>query len=56
MALRDTLTGIQRGTFADKHGWMTRLGWTGISYHHLLEAARLAGQRNPADAAAADRH
>ena len=25
MALRDTLTGIQRGTFADKHGWMTRL-------------------------------
>src|SRR6202000_2893495 len=27
MALRDTLTGIQRGTFADTHGWMTRLGW-----------------------------
>ncbi|WP_167102127.1 branched-chain amino acid aminotransferase [Mycobacterium sp. DL592] len=26
MALRDTLTGIQRGTFADNHGWMTRLG------------------------------
>ncbi|MGH3635629.1 MAG: branched-chain amino acid aminotransferase, partial [Mycobacterium sp.] len=26
MALRDTLTGIQRGTFADTHGWMTRLG------------------------------
>jgi len=25
MALRDTLTGIQRGTFADNHGWMTRL-------------------------------
>ena len=25
MALRDTLTGIQRGTFADKHAWMTRL-------------------------------
>jgi len=25
MALRDTLTGIQRGTFADTHGWMTRL-------------------------------
>lgn len=25
MALRDTLTGIQRGTFADIHGWMTRL-------------------------------
>ena len=25
MALRDTLTGIQRGTFADPHGWMTRL-------------------------------
>lgn len=25
MALRDTLTGIQRGTFADKHDWMTRL-------------------------------
>jgi branched-chain amino acid aminotransferase len=25
MALRDTLTGIQRGTFADKHGWMSRL-------------------------------
>ncbi|MFB7878921.1 branched-chain amino acid aminotransferase [Nocardia sp. NPDC056064] len=22
MALRDTLTGIQRGTFADNHGWM----------------------------------
>ncbi|MGW6728331.1 branched-chain amino acid aminotransferase [Nocardia sp. NPDC055029] len=22
MALRDTLTGIQRGTFADSHGWM----------------------------------
>lgn len=26
MALRDTLTGIQRGTFADTRGWMTRLG------------------------------
>ena len=26
MALRDTLTGIQRGTFADTHGWITRLG------------------------------
>jgi branched-chain amino acid aminotransferase len=26
MALRDTLTGIQRGTFADTHGWMSRLG------------------------------
>ena len=26
MALRDTLTGIQRGTFADTHDWMTRLG------------------------------
>ena len=26
MALRDTLTGIQRGTFADTHNWMTRLG------------------------------
>ena len=26
MALRDTLTGIQRGTFADTHAWMTRLG------------------------------
>ncbi|BBZ76506.1 branched-chain-amino-acid aminotransferase [Mycolicibacterium anyangense] len=26
MALRDTLTGIQRGTFADTHGWMARLG------------------------------
>ncbi|MBJ8341785.1 branched-chain amino acid aminotransferase [Antrihabitans sp. YC3-6] len=25
MALRDTLTGIQRGTFADIHGWMTKL-------------------------------
>ncbi len=25
MALRDTLTGIQRGTFADTHGWMVRL-------------------------------
>ncbi|GAA3037712.1 branched-chain amino acid aminotransferase [Gordonia defluvii] len=25
MALRDTLTGIQRGTFADTHGWMTEL-------------------------------
>ncbi|MDG3011932.1 branched-chain amino acid aminotransferase [Rhodococcus sp. D2-41] len=25
MALRDTLTGIQRGTFADTHEWMTRL-------------------------------
>jgi len=25
MALRDTLTGIQRGTFADTHGWMARL-------------------------------
>ncbi|MBD0323633.1 MAG: branched-chain amino acid aminotransferase [Aldersonia sp.] len=25
MALRDTLTGIQRGTFADTHGWMRRL-------------------------------
>jgi branched-chain amino acid aminotransferase len=25
MALRDTLTGIQRGTFADTHDWMTRL-------------------------------
>ena len=24
MALRDTLTGIQRGTFADTHGWMAR--------------------------------
>lgn len=24
-ALRDTLTGIQRGTFEDTHGWMTRL-------------------------------
>ena len=26
MALRDTLTGIQRGTFADTHGWMSQLG------------------------------
>ncbi|EOM78185.1 branched-chain amino acid aminotransferase [Rhodococcus rhodnii] len=26
MALRDTLTGIQRGTFADTHGWMSPLG------------------------------
>jgi branched-chain amino acid aminotransferase len=26
MALRDTLTGIQRGTFADTHGWISRLG------------------------------
>jgi branched-chain amino acid aminotransferase len=26
IALRDTLTGIQRGTFADTHGWMSRLG------------------------------
>ena len=26
VALRDTLTGIQRGKFADTHGWMTRLG------------------------------
>ena len=26
MALRDTLTGIQRGTFADTHGWMAALG------------------------------
>jgi branched-chain amino acid aminotransferase len=26
MALRDTLTGIQRGTFADTHNWMARLG------------------------------
>jgi len=25
MALRDTLTGLQRGTFADTHGWMARL-------------------------------
>lgn len=25
MALRDTLTGLQRGTFADTRGWMTRL-------------------------------
>lgn len=25
LALRDTLTGIQRGTFADTHGWMTEL-------------------------------
>ncbi|MGF0319923.1 branched-chain amino acid aminotransferase [Nocardia fluminea] len=25
MALRDTLTGIQRGTFADTHGWMRAL-------------------------------
>ncbi|TCJ90203.1 branched-chain amino acid aminotransferase [Nocardia alba] len=25
MALRDTLTGIQRGTFADRHGWMQTL-------------------------------
>ena len=25
MALRDTLTGIQRGTFADTRGWMARL-------------------------------
>ncbi|MFI6869361.1 branched-chain amino acid aminotransferase [Nocardia sp. NPDC050406] len=25
MALRDTLTGIQRGTFADSHGWMRKL-------------------------------
>ncbi|MFT4088854.1 MAG: branched-chain amino acid aminotransferase [Gordonia sp. (in: high G+C Gram-positive bacteria)] len=24
-ALRDTLTGLQRGTFADTHGWMTEL-------------------------------
>ena len=23
--LRDTLTGVQRGTFADTHGWMARL-------------------------------
>ena len=29
MALRDTLTGIQRGTFADTHGWMARLGPSG---------------------------
>ncbi|MGO8966837.1 branched-chain amino acid aminotransferase [Mycobacterium sp.] len=26
MALRDTLTGVQRGTFADTHGWMSKLG------------------------------
>jgi branched-chain amino acid aminotransferase len=26
MALRHTLTGIQRGSFSDTHGWMTRLG------------------------------
>lgn len=26
MALRNTLTGIQRGTFEDTHGWMTKLG------------------------------
>jgi branched-subunit amino acid aminotransferase/4-amino-4-deoxychorismate lyase len=26
MALRDTLTGVQRGTFLDTHRWMTRLG------------------------------
>ncbi|MGL4305398.1 MAG: branched-chain amino acid aminotransferase [Mycobacteriaceae bacterium] len=26
MALRDTLTGIQRGTFADTHGWMEPVG------------------------------
>ncbi|MCW4355368.1 branched-chain amino acid aminotransferase [Hoyosella sp. YIM 151337] len=26
VALRDTLTGIQRGTFADTHGWMQKLG------------------------------
>ncbi|MDT5010228.1 MAG: branched-chain amino acid aminotransferase [Mycobacterium sp.] len=26
MALRDTLTGIQRGKFVDTHGWMTQLG------------------------------
>jgi branched-chain amino acid aminotransferase len=26
IALRDTLTGIQRGTFIDAHRWMTRLG------------------------------
>jgi len=26
MALRDTLTRIQRGSFSDTHGWMTRLG------------------------------
>lgn len=25
MALRDTLTGIQRGTFSDTHGWMAQL-------------------------------
>ncbi|KZM73811.1 branched-chain amino acid aminotransferase [Nocardia terpenica] len=25
MALRDTLTGIQRGTFADIHGWLRRM-------------------------------
>ncbi|TDP30850.1 branched-chain amino acid aminotransferase [Nocardia ignorata] len=25
MALRDTLTGIQRGTFADTHGWLRKL-------------------------------
>jgi hypothetical protein len=25
-ALRDTLTGIQRETFTDSHGWMTRVG------------------------------
>ena len=25
MALRHTLTGIQRGTFQDIHGWMTRM-------------------------------
>ena len=28
MALRDTLTGIQRGTFADTHGWMSQAGLT----------------------------
>lgn len=30
MALRDTLTGIQRGTFADTHGWMTTLREAGV--------------------------
>ena len=58
MALRDTLTGIQRGTFADTHGWMARLSLTdrqpdgGHRRRHLdRRAQHVAGDpAEPADA------
>ena len=40
MALRDTLTGIQRGTFADTHGWMSRLGQLRLSWSFSPERVR----------------